>query len=47
MTNTAVKQKTSSTEVNKLVKQDIQLDLDRILDQVWNQGSPNGILNAI
>ncbi len=45
MTTTTIKKPTSKTEVNKPVQQDIQLDLDRILEQVWNQGLPNDILN--
>ena len=47
MKNTAVQQPTSNTKVNKPVQQDIQLDLDRILEQVWNQGLPNDILNPV
>ncbi len=47
MTTTTIKKPTSNTKVNKPVQQDIQLDLDRILEQVWNQGLPNDILNPI
>ncbi len=47
MMTTTIKQPTSKTKVSQLVKQDIQLDLDRILEQVWNRGLPNDILNPL
>ncbi|MEM8722614.1 MAG: hypothetical protein AAGE84_25550 [Cyanobacteria bacterium P01_G01_bin.39] len=37
----------SDVKVNKPTQQDIKLDLDRILEKVWNQGLPNGILNGL
>ncbi|MEM8722615.1 MAG: hypothetical protein AAGE84_25555 [Cyanobacteria bacterium P01_G01_bin.39] len=37
----------SDVKVNKPAQQDIKLDLDRVLEKAWNQGLPNGILNAV
>ncbi|MEM8722612.1 MAG: hypothetical protein AAGE84_25540 [Cyanobacteria bacterium P01_G01_bin.39] len=45
---TATVQKTvSDVKVNKPAQQDIKLDLDRVLEKVWNQGLPNGIFNPV
>ena len=46
MNNTAVKTKTISKAVVKPTQQDIKLDLNKVLEQVWNQGLPNGISNT-
>ncbi|MEM7594274.1 MAG: hypothetical protein AAF383_22650 [Cyanobacteria bacterium P01_A01_bin.83] len=34
-------------KVNKPAQQDIKLDLDRVLEKVWNQGLPNSIFNPV
>ena len=47
MTTTTIQKNTSKIEVTKPAQQDIKLDLDRVLEQVWNQGLPNGIFNGI
>lgn len=48
MKNANVKQQTFDLKiVRKSVKKDIKLDLDRILDTIWYQGLPNGILNGL
>lgn len=42
-----VKTKSSTKEIIKPTNQDIKLDLDKVLEQVWNQGLPNDISNPI
>ena len=39
--------KTIQKPASKPVKQDVKLDLDSILKQVWNKGLPNGISNIL
>lgn len=48
MTTTSIKQPTIRQKiVSKPVTRAIKLDLDQILDELWNQGLPNGILNGL
>ena len=47
MKTTVIKQKTVNKEVAKPTKQDIKLDLDSTLAQVWDRELPNGILNSL
>lgn len=48
MTTTSIKQPNISQEViSKPIKQNITLDLDSILEELWNQGAPNDILNGL
>ena len=46
MNNTTVKTKIISKVVVKPTQQDIKLDLNKVLEQAWNQGLPNGISNV-
>ena len=46
MTTKTIQQPTANTEVTKPATKGIKLDLDQVLTQVWNQGLPNGIMNA-
>ena len=39
--------KTAQKPASKTVKQDLRLDLDSILKQVWDKGMPNGISSVI
>ncbi len=47
MTTTTVKQPTATTEVTQPVIKGTELNLNQILAEMWNQGLPNGILNAM
>ena len=47
MTTTTIKQPTTTTEVTQPVIKGTELDLNQILAEVWNQGLPNDILNAM
>ena len=44
---TTVKQPTFKPEVIKPVTNDTELDLDKILAQMWDLGLPNGILISL
>ena len=46
MTTTTVKQPTIKLEDTKPVVEGIELSLEQILADAWNQGSPNDILTA-
>ena len=46
MTTQTIQKSAVNTEVTKPVVKAIELDLDKALTQVWNQGLPNGILNG-
>ena len=39
--------KTVQKPASKPVKQDLKLDLDSILKQAWDKGTPNGISNFL
>lgn len=45
MTTKTIQKPASKKEI-KPVKQGIKLDLDSILEQVWDKGLPNGISNV-
>jgi len=36
-----------NTNFVKPTPQDIKLDLNKVLEKVWNQGLPNGISNGL